>query len=152
MRAVAALAAVAVLAALALPASAPASWLVTTDYEVALAGGEGRTTCLISKNISDYPFSDWWGWEATTDCDVPVQMFTEAWWHGGTRLVWEQYSGPCDGVRDLCELGGGDQGEFQGGSVRHHVKLRAPLGQGWFRAPTGCSGVGTDNLECWFGT
>lgn len=145
------IAAAAAVAALALPSSASAG-LVTTDYKPLVAAGQtGATRCLVSENIYDRPFSDHWEWHATTECDVAVAMTTEAWWRGGEGgwSPWNQYGGSCTGTRTVCTVGGGDQGEFQGGRVDHHVQVTAPAGQLWVAAPPGCTGLATNRLDCW---
>ena len=123
--------------ALALPGSASAG-LVTTQYDVAVAVGPGGETirCTRSRNVYDRPFSDKWEWHATTECDAPVEMITEAGWHGGegTWDEWNFYGGRCDGFRTECVLGGDAQGEYQGGSIRHHVRLGVPTGWRWITA------------------
>ena len=145
-------------AAVALPANASAGSPVdvTTNIRPLVAAGEGTTTCQVSSHVYDRPFSDHFEWHATTDCEVPVEhVVTEAWFHGGEGGFnpFSFYSGPCSGVRTGCVLGGSEQGEFQSGSVRHHIRLRAPLGQGWVVAPVeSCSGIGTDLLDCTLGS
>ena len=139
------------LAALVLPASAHAG-LVKTNYDPAVAAGEGVTTCLVSDNIYDRPFKDTWEWHAMVECDVALSMSNEAWWRGGEGgwSPWDFYGGSCSGVRTVCSSGGEAQGEYQGGRIDHHIRLRAPLGQGWVAAPSpDCAGIGTDVLDCW---
>ena len=141
----------AILVALALPGSASAL-IYSNTYNVVAGYGEGATTCTITTSIYDRPFSDHWEWNASTSCSVAIQQFGEAWWEGEDNVgyPWSFYGGSCTAFATSCRVDGDAQGEYQGGDVRYHVRLRAPNGQGWLTTPGPCSGVGTDNLECWF--
>jgi hypothetical protein len=122
--------------------------------EVFVAYGNGLTVCEIRVeqhvlNVFGFTMRAF----GTTDCNTPVDQTSEATMGGNFDAP------PCSGVTRHCYSG--MPGEHEGftsyyasgpwyGPLRYTVALRAPDGQGWLGAPTGCSGVGTDNLKCVF--
>ncbi len=145
-----------------LVAAAPAAATSAPDVFVLAAYGDATTTCAVTLETEQWTTwgSEGDGWPTyrftgRTDCTAPVQQSGEAWLtNDDPSLV--AYAWPCELFGPSCESTGSAGGyqtpyaDHPPGPVKYHVRLRAPLGQGWATAPDACSGVGTDNLDCTF--
>ena len=139
-----------VAAAAALAASAPATaraqQLPPTDFDVVAVGTGVPTWCTISTNVKEpFLFSEHWTFSASTDCSVAIEQLSEVWWKDWDGSI---VHSACSGFRASCDYRADQRGDLEG-VLTHHVKLRAPLGQGWL-TDDDCTGAGTDNLDCWF--
>jgi hypothetical protein len=123
------------------------------DTEVFVAYGEGSATCTITVKKRGMP-PGMGGvrettFEGSTKCSQPVEQTGHAIVPAGPSDPYDLDGGLCTGVQATCVSGGHqrDEGSWSA-DMEYHVTLRAPLGQGWVGAPSHCSGVGTDYLDC----
>ena len=121
---------------------------------VFVAYGEGLTHCrietvrhtqraLIGFSRQEQTFS------GKTDCSVPIEQSVHA-VIPSAAFADAIDGGVCSAVATSCFSGQSSVKSPNGNPMTLTLYLRAPLGEGWLGAPTGCSGVGTDNLRCEF--
>ena len=127
----------------------------TAVQEVFVAYGTGATACDITvakrTGWTDPTDLNKYGTmiRGVTDCSAPVAQTGHA-----TVPASGSYpaldGGLCSATRTVCSSGGTWMNILHNQPVTYRMSLRAPVGQGWIGAPTNCSGIGTDNLNCTF--
>ena len=125
-------------------AATPAS---AYQVRVIAAGGSAATTCEFDWGIALLSFTPFTTVDGRTTCTAAVQQTAQV---SGTDNVFNttEYGYVCSRFSTTCQSSV-DMDEYPQ-VIRYHVKVIAPLGQGWVAVPDECSGAGTDNLTCTF--